>query len=98
MVSSNLPLSDVYKRQDIIVPNVLKNFKGLYIMKERTITEAERFIYRHILLKSLEGLVSPFVLIGTEVIAILLCPACIIVSNVYVYSFVTFNRSAASLE
>ena len=54
-------------------------------------------IYPNILLKSLEGLNSSFVLIATCVIGIFSLPACTIVSNVYVYSLVTFILNAASL-
>ena len=54
-----------------ISPRDVKNASGRYITNERVITVAERFIYLHILEKSLEGRVSGFVLIGTEVIAIL---------------------------
>ena len=61
---------------------VMKNFKGLYITKERVITVEERFMYLHILEKSLEGRVSGLVLIGTEVMAVLLLPAWMIVSRV----------------
>ena len=46
--------------------------------------------------KSLDFRSSGFVRIGTDSIAILFLPAWIIVSRVYIYSFVTFRRIAAS--
>ena len=45
------------------------------MMKDLVITAADLFMYRHMLEKSLEGLVSGFVDIGTDVMAVLLLPA-----------------------
>ena len=56
-------------------PTMLKNFNGLYITKALVITIAERLIYLHMLENNRDGLVSAFVRMGTDVIAILLCPA-----------------------
>ena len=58
-----------------IPPTMLKNFNGLYITNERVMTVAERCIYFHMLENNLDGLVSSFVRMGTDVMAILLCPA-----------------------
>ena len=72
-----------------------KNFNGLYIINERTIVTIDLFTYPNILLNKRDFLSSGFVLIGTDVIAILVLPAWTIVSSVYV--FTTFNLKAASL-
>ena len=52
-----------------------KKCSGRYIAVEGMTTDAERFIYRHMLENRREGLVSGLVRIGTEATAILLCPA-----------------------
>ena len=56
-------------------PSAEKNLSGLYITNERVITVEERFMYLHILEKSLDGRVSGLVLIGTDIMAVLLLPA-----------------------
>ena len=64
------------------VPRTPKKCMGRYIAVERRMTDAERFIYRHILENRRDGLVSGLVRIGTDVTAILLLPAWIMVSRV----------------
>ena len=59
-----------------------KNFNGLYIINERTIVTIDLFTYPNILLNKRDFLSSGFVLIGTDVIAILVLPAWTIVSSV----------------
>ena len=61
---------------------VQKKRRGLYIMKLRIITVALRFMYAHMLLKSRLFRSSGLVRTGTLVMAILFCPAWIIVSSV----------------
>lgn len=77
-------------------PRIVKNRKGLYIIKARIIVSMDFFTYPNMLLNRRELLSSAFVRMGTEVMAILSRPACTMVSSVYVYSFMTFIRMAAS--